>query len=361
LADRCTRRGGFGTADASHPVIIVNTKEPALMSEVPPDLWTLDGHSDSVIQRLYDGAPTDLSPVEGKIYNMTLPRLRAGRMMGVGMMVGDKHLVPSLRMIEQMHELQRSRPADFAICLTATEVRAAVQAGRLGLVLTLEGQSMFEEKVELPRLWHRLGCRLYSLTHGEGTENIPTALQGSKSFFGYLSAPLREELRKAHKGLTAFGRQALGEMGRLGIACDLAHANDAAFWDTMEAATGPVCSTHAACAAIAPHSRNLTDEMLRALAQRKGVLGVCFYTPFVHQTAPTLDAYVEHILHALSILGEDGVGIGTDYDGGGDESNLVIRSPADMGNLWEALDKKGISRRVLVKIAHENWLRLLPA
>jgi membrane dipeptidase len=264
-------------------------------------------------------------------------------------------------MIEQMHALHRERAGDFAVCTTASEVRSAAAANRVGLVMTLEGQSMFEEKIELLRVWHRLGCRLYSLTHGEGTESVPTALQGSRSFFGYLSPALREELRRAHKGLTAFGKEALKEMGRLGIACDLAHANDAAFWDAMEVATGPVCSTHAACAALAPHTRNLTDEMLRALAQRKGVLGVCFYTPFVHQTDPTLDAYVEHILHALEIMGEDGVGIGTDYDGGGDESHLVIPSPAGFGALWEALDKKGLPRRILVKIAHENFLRLLPA
>jgi len=122
-----------------------------------------------------------------------------------------------------------------------------------------------------------------------------------------------------------------------------------------------VCSTHGACAELSPHSRNLTDEMLRALAQRKGVLGVCFYTPFIHQTNPTLDAYMEHILHALELMGEDGVGIGTDYDGGGDESHLVIRDPSGMNALWEALDKKGLPKRVLVKIAHENFLRLLPA
>ena len=331
------------------------------MDEVPPDLWTLDGHSDSVILRLYNNDPTDLSPVGGKPYHATLPRLRAGRVLGVFMMVGDKQLVPSLRMIEQMHALGRDRPSDFRLCRTASDCREAAAQNRVGIVMTIEGQSMFEEKLELVRLWHRLGVRVFSLTHGEGVENTPTALQGSRSFFGYLSPALREELRKAHRGLTAFGRQALAEMGRLGIPCDLAHVNDATFWDVMEHATGPVCITHGNCAALSPHTRNLTDEMLRALAERRGVLGVCFYTPFVHQTKPTLERYVEHVMHALEILGEEGVGIGSDYDGGSDESQLIVREPSGMNALWEALDKRGLPRETLVKIAHENFLRLLPA
>jgi membrane dipeptidase len=330
------------------------------MSTVPADLWVLDGHCDSVILRLHHGDPIDLSPVERE-YQVTLPRLQAGRLMGLFMMVGDKNIVPSLQMIEGMHELSENRPDEFALCRTAAEVRSAAGAERIAIVMTIEGQSMFEEKIELIPLWHRMGVRLFSLTHGEGTENVPFALQQSKSVFSYLTDTERDELRKTQAGLTDFGRAALEEMARLGIPCDLAHASDATFWDVMECAKGPVCVTHGSCAAISPHSRNLTDEMLRALGQRGGVIGICFYKPFVHATTPDLDHYVEHVLHALEIMGEDGVGIGTDYDGGGDETNLVIPEPSRLNDLWESLEKHGLSRAQMVKIAHDNFLRMLPS
>lgn len=329
------------------------------MTRPPEELWVLDGHCDSVILRLYNEDPIDLSPVERNNYQVTLPRLRAGRVMGLFMMVGDKHLVPSLRMIEGMHRLTSERPDDFRLCLAPDDVRAAAKADRVGIVMTIEGQSMFEEKLELLGLWQRMGVQLASLTHGEGTENVPSALQISKSVFAYLTPEEREKLRKSQKGLTDFGRAALKEMGRLGIPCDLAHVSDATFWDVMECATGPVCSTHGSCAAVSPHSRNLTDEMLKALAQRKGVIGICFYKPFVHKEEPTLERYVEHVLHALELMGEDGVGIGTDYDGGGEDTDLVLPNPSRMNELWEALDKRGVPKRALVKIAHDNFLRLL--
>jgi len=330
------------------------------MTDVSNDLWMLDGHCDSVILRLYNGDPTDLSPVQENNYQVTLPRLQAGRLLGLFMMVGDKHLAPSLQMIERMQALCRERADDFARCLTADDVRRSAEAGRVGIVMTLEGQSMFEEKVELIRLYHHLGVRLFSLTHGEGTENAEHALQGSKSVFAYLTPAERDDLRKGQAGLTEFGRAALAEMGRLGIPCDLAHANDVTFWNVMEQADGPVCVTHGNCAAICPHSRNLTDDMLKALAERRGVIGLCFYTQFIHPSEPNLEHFVEHVLHALEIMGPDGVGIGTDYDGGGDETDLVIREPSGIGALWEALETRGVSHQQMVKIAHENLLRLLP-
>jgi len=322
-------------------------------------LWTLDAHCDSIILRFSQGDPIDLSPV-GRGYQVTLPGLRKGRLLALFAMVGDRELVPSLRMIEGLHQVCAARPKDFALCLTARDIRRAVAAGRAAIIMTIEGQSMFEERLELVRLWHRLGVRLYSLTHGEGTENVPNALQVSKSHFGYLSPAERDALRKSQKGLTTFARAALDEMGRLAIPCDLAHANDVTFWEVLEHASGPVCVTHGNCAALTPHTRNLTDEMMKALAQKRGVIGLCFYKPFLHETEPNLEHFVEHVLHALEVMGEDGVGIGTDFDGGGDETHMIVKDPSGLRDVWEALAKRGLTTRTLAKIAHGNFLRLLP-
>jgi membrane dipeptidase len=262
-------------------------------------------------------------------------------------------------MIDGMHQMCAERSEDFALCLTATDAREAVGAGKVAVIMTIEGQSMFEEHVEQVRNWHRLGVRVYSLTHGEGTENVPGALQVSKSHFGHMPAAERDALRKRQQGLTDFARASLHQMGRLGIACDLAHANDVTFWEVMEHATGPVCATHANCAALCPHTRNLTDEMLKALAEKGGVLGICFYAPFTHETDRTLDRLIGHAMHALEVMGEDHVGVGTDFDGGGPPEDLILKDPSQMNQFWEALDKKGVPNSTLVKIAHDNFLRLV--
>jgi membrane dipeptidase len=330
------------------------------MSEVPSELWTLDGHCDSIERRFARGISLDLCVAEEGCH-VTTERLRAGNLRGLFTMVGDRNLTSSLRMIGGLCQVVADHPEDLALCLSSDDVRTAVSAGQAVIVLTIEGQSMFEEHVELLRDWHRLGVRVCSLTHNEGTDDTPYALQVSRSHFGYLSPAEREALRKEQKGLTDFARTSLAEMGRLGLACDLAHANEVTFWETLECATGPVCYTHGNCAALCPHTRNMTDEMMSALAGKGGVLGCCFYGPFVSKDDPTLERYVGHVLHALELMGEGGVGIGTDFDGVPEGAVMVVPEPSRMNDLWEALDKHGVSREVMVKIAHENFLRMIPA
>jgi membrane dipeptidase len=151
----------------------------------------------------------------------------------------------------------------------------------------------------------------------------------------------------------------LEEMAKLKIVCDLSHANDATFWEALELSSGKICCTHSNCASICCHSRNLTDSMMKALAEHGGVMGLCFYGEFIDQDSPSLERYVEHILHALTIMGPDHVGIGTDYDGVPPEAFMAISHPGHMNDLWLALEKQGVDEATMRKIAHENFLRLL--
>ena len=330
------------------------------MSDVPAELWTLDAHCDSIERRFALGLSLDLAVAEPNCH-VTVDRLREGNLRCLFAMVGDKDLTGSLRMIDGLCQCVADHPEDLALCTTADDVRTAVSAGQAAVVMTIEGQSMFGEHIELLRDWHRLGVRVCSLTHNEGTDDTPCALQVSTSHFGYLSPAERDALRKEQKGLTEFGRQSLEEMGRLVLACDLAHASEVTFWETLECAAGPLCYTHGNCAALCPHTRNMTDEMMTALAAKGGVLGCCFYGPFVSQDDPTLQRYVEHMLRALELMGEDCVGIGTDFDGVPQGAVMVVPEPSRMNDLWEALDKQSVSHQVMVKIAHDNFLRMIPA
>lgn len=326
------------------------------------DLLTLDAHNDSIILRDVRGDVRDFADAD-KAYHVDLPRMRRGGMGSLFVMVGDSDLAQSVRLIHAVKRMPDAHPKDFALCRTQREVRAANRKKQIALVMSIEGQAMFGENPAGLRLWHELGVRVASITHGEGNRGRTrsTALQIDRSHFGYLTAAERATLRRQTRGLTEFGRQSLVEMARLNIACDLAHANERTFWEVIEHAEGPVCYTHGNCYSLCPHTRNCTDDMLKALADRGGVIGICFYGAFVSQSEPSLDLLVEHFLHALEVMGEDHVGVGTDFDGIGEHHTPVIPNPASLPKLWKALSDRGVSQRALKKISRDNFLRMLPA
>ena len=320
----------------------------------------LDAHNDSIILREARGDPMDFA-VADRAYHVDLPRMRKGNMGGLFVMVGDSNLLQSLRLIDAMHGMCAAHPEEFALCLTAADVRRAMRTGRVAIVMSIEAQVMFAERVENVRNWHRLGVRVASLTHGEGKRSgSPHALQIDKSFFGYLTPNERRTLRRQSRGLTPFARDSLDMMAELGIPCDVAHVNDQTFWETLDYAKGQVCYTHGNCYALCPHSRNLTDEMMKALAERDGVMGISFFPGFVDEKAASIEKLADHFLYALDIMGPDHVGVGSDFDGIALHREVVIRDAGRLGDLWEALARRGIPRGTLTRIAHKNFLRLLP-
>ena len=319
-------------------------------------LLLLDAHCDSLILRLRRDDPMDLA-ANDPAYQVDLARLRRGGVDCLWTMVGDGDLAQSSELIAGAYRMAEEHPSDFGICGPAADVLAARSTGRIALVLTIEGQSMFGENLAHLRNWHRLGVRVASVTHGGGGR---PELQHDPSYFGYISAAEREDLRLQSKGLTAFGWEALAEMARLGIAADLAHINDAAFWQVIESADCPLCYTHGCCYALCPHSRGLSDEMMRALAGRGGVMGIAFYGAFIDAEAPSLERLCDHFLHAIEVMGPDHVGIGSDFDGTPRTQRPIPADVSQMESLFAALANRGIDDETLAKIAGANFLRLLP-
>ena len=239
------------------------------MGRLTDSLLVVDAHCDTLIRRQNKSDPVDLTPADPS-YQIDLPRLRAGGVDCLFCMVGDRDLDASVSLIDAVYRMCGDPGGEYALCRSASDVRRARAAGQLAIVMTIEGQVMFRERLGHLRTWHRLGVRIASLTHGDGR---PPELQYSDSYFGYITPAERETLRRQSKGLTPFARDALAEMARLAMPVDLAHCNDAAFWEVLEVAAGPVCYTHGAAYALCPHSRLLTDDMMRALAERGGVMG----------------------------------------------------------------------------------------
>jgi membrane dipeptidase len=200
--------------------------------------------------------------------------------------------------------LQVRRHADFA---------RAKREGRLGVLLSFEAVAMLEDKPDRIELFRDLGVRVMQLTY-----NKPSPF-GT----GCLGDPAG--------GLTPLGVKAVEAMNTQDVALDLSHSNEKTSFEALKASAIPAIITHAGCAAIHPHPRNKSDALLRAVAEKGGVVGIydlCYLTPSPKQ--PTLDDYMAHMTHVLDVCGEDHVGIGSD-------SAMAPwdTSPAAMADYWK--------------------------
>ncbi|HEX4157702.1 MAG TPA: membrane dipeptidase [Rhizomicrobium sp.] len=194
------------------------------------------------------------------------------------------------RMIAQYPDvyLQVRRHDDFA---------RAKQEKRVGIILSFEAATMLEDRLDRFELFRGLGVLVMQLSYNKQ----------SPFGTGVLGDP--------HAGLSSLGRKAVAKMNEQGVAIDISHANETTSFSALEASARPVLITHAGCAAIYPHPRNKSDALLRAVAQKGGAVGIYdlpYLTPSPKQ--PTVDDYIAHMAHALSVCGEDHVGIGSDSD-----------------------------------------------
>ncbi len=159
--------------------------------------------------------------------------------------------------------------------------------------------------------------------------------------------------------LKPFGRELIAEMDRRGILADVSHLNDAGFWDVCERSSLPVVASHSDCRWLCNHSRNLTKDMVKAIIEKKGFIGVNFYSYFLNESGnATLDDVLRHIDGICEMGGEDVVGFGSDFDGI-ERWPEGLANPADFPNLLDLLAKHGYSQAQLEKMASGNFWRVL--
>lgn len=161
-----------------------------------------------------------------------------------------------------------------------------------------------------------------------------------------------------HGGLSAFGKEAVMEMNRVGMVIDLSHAAESTFWQVLELSTVPVVCSHSSCKALCNHPRNLTDEQMAALASKDGVVQVTMYSGFLREEGEaTIDDFIMHLEHAISVAGIEHVGIGTDFDGDG--SVKGCSSASQLRNITRELLRRGYCESDIEKIWGGNWLRVM--
>lgn len=212
----------------------------------------------------------------------------------------------AMAMIDAVHALARRHPGRLAFAASASDVRTARAAGRVALLVAVEGGHAIEDSLERLRELHAAGARYLTLTWNNGT-----AWAGAAEGMG----------GTRRGGLTPFGRDVVGELNRLGVLVDVSHVSTATFWDALDASTAPIIASHSNARALCDHPRNLHDEQLRAIAASGGVIGLNFYSEFVdprfaeRADRSPLALLADHAEHIATVAGIDHVALGSDFDG----------------------------------------------
>lgn len=352
----------------------------------------LDGHIDTP-QRMLD-TRTDISArlSDGHV---DIPRMKEGGLTAAFFSIWvDASYGPgtafrrALALMDAVQALVDTQP-DVELVTTAEAVRAATGRGHIAVLMGVEGGHAIENSLEKLDALYRRGARYLTLTWNNGNDWAGASTDGRRK-----------------GGLTDFGRRVVRRMNELGMLADVSHVSDSTFWDVLATTTRPVIASHSSCRALASHPRNLTDDQLRAIARAGGVVGINFFPVFLDDhfrqqfneldqrlkpqldsiraryrakpgeaefevdrfrsehlgglAVPTVERLVDHIDHAVQVMGVDHVGLGSDFDG-----ISVLPKPmkdaTSLPLLTAALRARGYSDGDVRKILGENFLRVLTA
>ena len=256
----------------------------------------------------------------------------------------------TLAMFARLRRLSRELPNDLAICSDAADIRAAMESGKIAILPHIEGAACIDTDFNALEILHAAGLRSLGLVWSR-----PNA-------FGYGAPMEAQPVLDPGKGLTPAGFDLVRECDRLGVLIDLSHLTEAGFWEVAKTTTRPLIATHSNAHAVSPNARNLTDRQLNAVAESGGVVGLNFHVGFLREDCtdnadtPILQM-IRHLDHMISILGEDGVALGSDFDG------CVI--PQELGDasglpkLIAAMRQAGYGETLIAKICHKNWISVI--
>lgn len=250
--------------------------------------------------------------------------------------------------VEQCHtilESVRQQVADHpAACLASTpaSLYEAKQAGKHAFMLGIENGYAIGRDLDNIAQYCREGVVYMTLCHNGDNDICDAAMRSQRE----------------HGGLSDFGRQVVLEMNRCGMMIDLSHASEETFFDVLQFSAQPVVCSHSSSRVLCDHPRNVTDEQIRQIAEKGGVVQVTFYPHFLKESGDaTIEDVVRHILHVWKVGGIDAVGIGSDFDGDGGVRGL--RTASDFINLTRRLLAEGFTREQLQKIWGGNFLRVM--
>jgi membrane dipeptidase len=352
----------------------------------------VDTHDDTT-QRLFS-KDFDLG-VRNATGHIDVPRMREGGLGAIffsiwidGRTMGPPAIQKALDQIDAVQQNVRKNSKDLVFARTAEDVRRAHK--KIAVLMGIEGGHMLGNDIRMVRIYSELGVRYMTLSHFYNDEWADSSTD-----------------KPAHNGLTDYGKDIVREMNRQGMMVDISHVSDKTFYDALAISTAPLIASHSSCRALCDHVRNMTDDMIKALAAKGGVIQINYEKSFIDQaykdasdkwsggvvemmdklkkqcgdddacigeklaeqekqaTAEgklphvSWERIVDHIDHAVKLVGVDHVGLGSDFDGASMPEGMddVTHLP----QITDALLKKGYSEADVRKILGENTLRVLAA
>ncbi len=291
---------------------------------------------------------------------------------------GAKALADSL--IDLVEDIAKVYPEHFALANTPAQVEANKKQGKISLPMGMENGAPIENDLNNVKHFHGRGIRYITLTHSKDNQICDSSYDTTRTW----------------NGLSPFGRNVVAEMNRVGIMVDVAHISDSTFYQVMAISKAPVIASHSSCRHFTPDfERNMSDDMIKVLAQNKGVIQINFGSDFLDKHSQDVRAHVrqylkdnnlsaddpaakaymaeyykankyhshvekvaDHIDHVVKLVGIDYVGLGSDYDGVGDSLPEGLKDVASYPNLIAVLLKRGYSEEDIAKICYKNVFRV---
>ena len=352
----------------------------------------IDTHDDTTQRFLDDGF--DLG-VRNELGSIDIPRMREGGLGAIffsiwipSKITGPEAVQRALRQINAVRTQVQNHVNDLVLSTTVEEIREAHKKGKIAALMGIEGGHMIASDLDVLRRYASLGARYMTLTHSGNCEWADSSTD-----------------KPAHNGLTEFGKSVVREMNRLGMIVDVSHVSDKTFADVLEVSKAPVFASHSDCRAICDAPRNMSDDMIKRLAAKGGVVEINYHVGFLSQefrnaekAHPEWDKaialeiqkrcgvkegcqliegdritreyvlrgdlprvewtkIIEHIDHAVKVAGIDHVGLGSDFDGA--NMPFGMEDVSKLPEITNGLLKKGYSQGDVKKILGENTLRLM--
>lgn len=352
----------------------------------------IDTHDDTT-QRFLDNS-FDLG-ARNALGSIDIPRMKEGGLGAIFFSVwipskitGPEAVKRALAQIDAVREQVRKHSNDLALVITAEGIREAHKQGKIAALIGIEGGHMISSDLDVLRKFANLGARYMTLTHSGNAEWADSSTD-----------------KPVHNGLTDFGKEVVRQMNRLGMIVDVSHVSDKTFADVLAVSKAPVFASHSDCRAICDAPRNMSDDMIRALAAKGGVIQIDYHVGFLSQEFRNADRahpewekaiaqeiqkrcgnkegcqliegdritreyvlrgdlpwvewtkIVEHIDHAVKIAGIDHVGLGSDFDGA--NMPFGMEDVTKLPQITNALLEKGYSEGDVKKILGENTLKLM--
>jgi membrane dipeptidase len=353
----------------------------------------IDSHDDTTQRLVYD--KTFKIEARNPNGNIDIPRMRDGGLDALFFSIwvpsdvtGPPAVKKALDQIDSVREAARLHPNDLLLATTAADIRRAAAEHKIAALMGMEGGHMIDDDMRLLRDYAALGVRYLTLTHFKNNNWADSSTD-----------------KPAHNGLTAFGKDVVRELNRLGVMVDISHVADKTFYDALAVTTAPVIASHSSSRVIANHPRNMTDDMLRAVAKNGGVVMINYHAGFLseefrvasekksgnivvkmdamskkcggNEACTTMEGeridheammsgelpkvswekIIEHIDHAVKVAGADHVGLGSDFDGA--TMPLGMEDASKLPKITDALLKKGYPEADVQKILGGNILRVM--